>query len=99
MAPRGPLPPGAGMSRSTRSGAAPQSRMASEASGGVVAFVVLINRYRRGQVLDRGADRLEERDLLGRSSPPDRAAAKLRKLAQHRLPADHAGLQRLQDVA
>ena len=58
-----------------------------------------VNGDRSGEVLDRGAYRLEQRDLACRSAPGDRAAAEVEQVAQHGILADHARLQRLQDVA
>src|SRR6185503_6911452 len=61
----------------------------------------LLSKYsnRGGEVLDGGADRFEEGDLVGRAAPGDGAARQIEEIAQHGVLADHAGLQRLQDVA
>ena len=57
------------------------------------------HQHRGCQILDRATDRLEQRDLRGRGAALDLAAAQIEQIAPDPLLLQHAGLQRLRDVA
>src|ERR1043166_2063834 len=56
------------------------------------------HQHRGGQVLDRGPDRLEQRDLVRLGAALCLAAAELEQVAADAVLLQHAGFQRLRDV-